>query len=346
MLGALGAGTAGVLAGCLGGFERQSAWRDPPLVENRPAAVYVPAVEEGMKMYGTTTAGPYGVALSYSYPHRFWTVSGTKRNKTPVTADDSIHLMVSIWDEATERTIPLDSGVGIELTRDGSLVSEEVAYPMLSQQMGLHYGANYALDGAGTYSATVTIGGLSVRRTGAFEERFETPQTATFEFEFDTDDLYDIDIREFPDRQGSRDAVAPMEMMHPLGRVRDTESLPGTLLGTAEADAVFRAYLVDDGSRFGVDGAYLYVVAATPYNGFVLPMMGLRATLTSDGDTSLDGPLTRSIEPTIGYHYGTGVEGAVETGDLRLTVEVPPQVSRHDGYETAFFDVDTVEVGW
>ena len=47
-----------LLSGCLGqlGFETQSAWRDPPLVEDRPDAVYYPAIIEGMGMYGTTVA--------------------------------------------------------------------------------------------------------------------------------------------------------------------------------------------------------------------------------------------------------------------------------------------------
>jgi hypothetical protein len=34
----------------------------------------------------------------------------------------------------------------------------------------------------------------------------------------------------------------------------------------------------------------------------------------------------------------------LETGDtVRLTVETPPQLARHDGYETAFLDMDPVE---
>jgi len=44
-----GAATA---AGCLEtlGLQTQSAWRDPPLVDDRPQAVYYPAVTEEMAM--------------------------------------------------------------------------------------------------------------------------------------------------------------------------------------------------------------------------------------------------------------------------------------------------------
>ncbi|SEO97821.1 hypothetical protein SAMN04487948_109117 [Halogranum amylolyticum] len=333
-------GGLGSVAGCLGGFETQSAWRDPPLVENRPSAVYVPAVTEGMKLYGQKTAGPYGVALTYSYPHRFWTVAGTDRTKTPVQSEDSIHLMISLWDDETETVLPLDAGVSIEITKGGSLVSQEVAYPMLSQQMGFHYGSNYELDGGGDYTARVRVGGVGLNRTGSFAGRFEQVETVAFDFTFDTDDLYDVEITRLDDRKGTRDAIEPMEMGFPVGRAPAVDSLPGRKLGSATSgDAVFHAFAVDDGGRFGVDGSYLYVSVRTPHNGIVVPMMGLEATLTRDGERVFDGTLARTLDPSVGYHYGTAVD-AVESGDtLELTVAVPPQVARHDGYETAFFEM-------
>ncbi|SFR61586.1 DUF7350 domain-containing protein [Halogeometricum limi] len=354
VLGTLGSGALAGTAGCLGtlGFETQSAWRDPPLVENRPDAVYVPAITEGMAMFGRTTVGPYGVALTYSYPHRFWTLTGTEFSKTVVESEDSVHLMASLWDAETNTVLPVDSGVTVEVTRDGELVTQEVAYPMLSQQMGMHYGSNYALDGEGDYEVSVRVGGVSLRRTGAFEGRFETPETATFDVTFDTDELYDVPI-ESPENPGSRGAIPPMEMMGiPVGRAPDPESLPGDHLGRATTgDAVFHAFAVgvdggdgaDDGAdeaaaRFG-DDPYLYVSARTPYNGIVLPMMGLSATLSRDGETVAETELARTLDPELGYHYGAHAD-SVEPGDeLRVAVDVPPQVARHDGYETAFVEM-------
>ncbi|PSP89284.1 hypothetical protein BRC90_05255 [Halobacteriales archaeon QS_4_69_34] len=51
-----GAGTASVaaLAGCTGLFETRSVSTGvPPVVENRPEAVYYPSHVEGMEVYGT-----------------------------------------------------------------------------------------------------------------------------------------------------------------------------------------------------------------------------------------------------------------------------------------------------
>ncbi|SFG42666.1 hypothetical protein SAMN04488063_2007 [Halopelagius inordinatus] len=347
VLGALGAGSLVGAAGCLGtlGFETQSAWRDPPLVENRPDAVYRPALTEGMKTYGTTTAGPYGVALTYSYPHRFWTLTGTELSKTVVGAQDSLHLMVSLWDRETRTVLPVDSGVGIEITRDGSLVTEELAYPMLSQQMGLHYGSNYVLDGEGEYEATVSVGGVSLDRTGSFAGRFDSAERASLSFTFDTDDLSDVPLTRLDDA-GERGAVEPMEMEFPVGVAPDAESLPGRHLGRATSgDAVLHAFAIDDADagRFGDSGGtYLYLSARTPYNRITLPTMGVTAALTRDGETAFEGTLSRTLDPELGYHYGASV-GEVRDGDtLDVSVDVPPQISRHDGYETAFLDMPPV----
>ncbi|ELZ97976.1 hypothetical protein C440_01973 [Haloferax mucosum ATCC BAA-1512] len=342
----LGIGALTATAGCLGGFERQSAWRDPPLVEDRPDAVYLPAITEGMKMYGKTTAGPYGVALTYSYPHRFWTVAGSELQKTVVESDDSLHLMASLWDNETGTVLPIDSGLTIEVRRDGDLVAEDVAYPMLSQQMGMHYGSNYRLDGEGDYEARVHIGSPSIHKTGAFADRFASAETATFEFSFDTDTLYDVELKRLGDEAGTRGAVPAMEMMGvPTGKANAVESLGGTHLGRqTSSDAVFDAFVVEDGSRLDGDGSYLCVSARTPYNEFILPMMSVRATVERDGTTVIDGKRLRgTLDPELGYHYGIAVD-AIEFGDtVSLDVDVPPQVARHDGYETAFMSFETMQ---
>ena len=350
-LGGLAAGGLAGTAGCLGalGFDRESAWRDPPVVEDRPAAVYVPAVTEGMKTYGKTTAGRYGVALLYSYPHRFWTLSGTKASKTPVGADDDLHLMASVWDTKTGRALPLDSGVTIEI-RDGSeVVTQEVAYPMLSQRMGLHYGSNYVLDGEGEYEARVHVGGLALRRTGGYAGAFESAAVGTVEFEFETAAIHDVSISE-TDTGGERDALAPMEMDGvPVGRAVAVESLPGTHIGTGRSgDAVFEVFVAPSSAvdgRFG-DDPYLYVSARTPYNGIVLPMMGLQVAVRSDGEVS-ESQLTRTLDPDLGYHYGASVPGISDGDEVTVETTVPPQIARHDGYETAFLEMDAVslEVG-
>jgi hypothetical protein len=274
-------------------------------------------------------------------------VTGDEVGKTVVEADDSIHLMVALWDKQTRTSLPIDSGVTIEITDHDGLVTEEVAYPMLSQQMGLHYGANYELQGEGSYTATVRVGGVSLRRTGTLTSRLESVQTAEFDFEFDTEELYDVSIREL-DNAGSRGAVATMdmEMNVPLGRAPPVDEMPGTHLGRATSgDALFDAFLVEDGSRFDVDETYVYLSARTPHNEIVLPMMGLSLAVTRGGETVLDRRLERTLDHEVGYHYGTG--GVRLSGEDKFTVsvDVPPQVARHDGYETAFVQIDSFSLG-
>jgi arylsulfatase A-like enzyme len=55
---------------------------------------------------------------------------------------------------------------------------------------------------------------------------------------------------------------------------------------------------------------------------------------------------SRTLDPGLGYHYGAALgDTAVESGDdLTLEVPTPPQVARHEGYETAFVDMAPVEV--
>ena len=346
-LGSLAAGGLVGTAGCLGalGFSRESAWRDPPVVEDRPKAVYIPAITEGMKLYGTATAGRYGVALSYSYPHRFWTLSGTETSQTPVEADDDLHLMASVWDEATGRALPLDSGVTIEIRDGGGGVTQEVAYPMLSQRMGLHYGSNYVLDGEGTYEARVRVGGVSLRRTGGYAGAFESARVATVEFEFETAELHEVKLSE-TDSGGERGALAPMEMAGvPVGRAPAVKSLPGTHVGSGRSgDAVFEVFVLESSAgRFGAD-PYLYVSARTPHNEIVLPMMGLNVAVRRDGEV-WESRLTRTLDPELGYHYGASVSEVSSGDEVVISTAVPPQIARHDGYETAFFEMGEVSFG-
>jgi len=346
-LGSVAASGLAASAGCLStlGFSRQSAWRDPPVVADRPAAVYVPAVVEGMRMYGRATAGRYGVALTYSYPHRFWTLSGSELSKTVVGPDDDLHLMASVWDAETGRVLPLDSGVTIEIRQGGELVTQEVAYPMLSQRMGLHYGSNYVLDGEGAYEARIQVGGLSLRRTGGYAGAFASAEVATIDFEFATAALHGVSLSR-PENAGDRGAVAPMEMEGvPVGRAPSADALPGTHIGTGQlGDAVFEVFVVEPdavGGRFGA-APYLYVSARTPHNEIVLPMMGLEVAVRRDGEVR-ESRATRTLDPALGYHYG--VSGVRAGDEVTITTTVPPQIARHDGYETAFLEMGQVSMG-
>ena len=74
--------------------------------------------------------------------------------------------------------------------------------------------------------------------------------------------------------------------------------------------------------------------------------MGLAGTLTgADGDPVIeDVSLEPSLDPKFGFHYGAAVAGATGEETATVAVTTPPQVARHEGYETAFFETPTVEL--
>ncbi len=333
-LGAAAAGALGSLAGCttMNHLIRTTNSREPPLVENRPDAVYFPTHVEGMRLAGTARAGDLKVGLIYTFPHRFWTVEKEDGSyvtkKTAIEKDDAVHLMAMAWDPETGTVIP-DTGLSLEITKDGELVSQEVIYPMLAQRMGFHYGANFPLDGKGTYTVTVSVGGVSLARFGAFEGKFGDAATADVSLSYSEKELQNVSFQRFEDKQGSRGAVEPMDMEAlPVGYAPET--LPGTSLGSGKVgDMVLRGSVVS-ADRFG-NAPYLAVSPRTPYNRLVIPGMALSASVNGESHS-----LNAALDPEVGFHYGASVPGLSPDADASVAVKVPPQVARHEGYETAF----------
>ncbi|WP_269073670.1 iron transporter [Halobacterium sp. KA-6] len=338
-------GVAGV-SGCLQrlGFETQSAWRDPPLVEDRPDGVYYPAIVEGMGVYETTTVNGIGVALMHSFPHRFWTVTGPNKTKVVVSSDDSLHLMASVWDVESGTVLP--TAVSVDIQNEEGNVSTTNLWSMLSPNMGFHYGDNVALSGSGEYEVTVRIAPVQAARTSPFKGRFTETRTAQLQFTFEPSETYDLPIRRLDDKAGTRGTVELMQMDGvPAPVAPPKEQLPGRLLGEASADdAVFCTSLVDEERRFPeTDGPYLVVSPRTPYNRVLLPGMSLSMVVERDGKAVLETGLDGTLDPDLGYYYGT-TAAEVERGDtVTVRIETPPQVSRHDGYETAFMQMSAVQ---
>jgi hypothetical protein len=306
----------------------------------KPPGIYVQSFSETMAMQGTASAGDYEVALMFTVPHTFWTMTGWDRSTTPKTDEDSIHLMAFVWDDDSGTVLP-DAGVSVELYDDADdLVSQEVVYPMLSQPMGFHYGGNFELPGDGTYTATVSVGGISARTTGEFDERFESAASTDIELEFTEETRAQVGSSPL-EQSGNPGALGPMDTMYPKAVAPAKADLPGTVRRTAAIDD---AYLVvtdlDSAERVGEsDSAYLAVSARTRYNEYELSAMALDATLTRDSETVYDGPLARTLSPDLGYHYGAAVPDVQSGYELTLSVGTPPQVGRHEGYETAFLQM-------
>ncbi|WP_136716842.1 DUF7350 domain-containing protein [Halorientalis salina] len=340
-------GTAG-LAGCGLLETEQRSVRSPPLVEDRPDAVYYPTHVEGMEMVGSASAGEYEVAAMYSYPHRFWTVTGSEANITEIQSGDAMHLMATVWDPETGLVLP-ETGLDVVLRKDGELVSEEVIYPMLSQPMGFHYGANFEGDGDGSYAVEINVGavpGDGVRTTGDFDGRFAEPGSATIEFDYSEATKNEISYEEL-DNAGETGALEPMDMeMLPNSTAPAQTDLPGEVRGTATTGDANLVVSVLESPPAGIEasGQYLAVSARTPHNRMIVPAMSLAGTLTRGDSEVFADTLTRTLDPDLNYHYGAVVD-SVESGDtLSLQVETPPQVARHEGYETAFLDMPDAEV--
>ncbi|MFC6726726.1 Tat pathway signal protein, partial [Halobium palmae] len=204
-------------AGCTGLFEAATTTsREPPLVEDRPDAIYVPTHVEGMKPIGTADAGGLTVGAFYSYAHRFWPIENEGgewvATRQDVEREDAVHLMVTVWEPESGVVVP-NTGVTVELTADGESVYEEVVYPMLSQRMGNHYGDNTPVAGDATHEVRVDVGGLDdLARFGTFEGEFGSASSATFEWEYSEAERNKIPFRTLDERQGRRGAVQPMEM--------------------------------------------------------------------------------------------------------------------------------------
>ena len=332
---------AATLAGCTGQFETQTV-RGDDLVQDPPDSVYFPTHIDGMEMAGMGMAGPYKVALSYTFPHRFWTLTGTRTKRVEVGDNTDVHLMATAWDADSGMVVPTANNT-VAVKKGEKSIDERSLWPMLSQPMGFHFGDNVALDGDGTYSAAVQISPPDAKLTGDFEGKFDEQATAEVEFEFSQTALDEEMYKPLDDKKGRQGAVSPMEMeMMPVASTPTTDSFPGEVLTVAKSgDAMFVLATVE-ADRFG--GTQFVVSPRTPYNAYPLPFMGLAATIDRDGETIPDDSLSATFDPELGYHYGTSVDG-VESGDtISLAVETPPQVSRHQGYETAFIEMPTMEI--
>jgi hypothetical protein len=351
-----GVGSALALAGCSGDggsttptdtatdtrtpTDTATATRTPT---DKPGGIYIQTFQERMSMQGTATTGRYRFALMFAVPHDFWTVTGNTVSATTADPEDSLHLMAQVWDAETGTVLP-ETGLSVEITRDGELISEEVIYPMLSQPMSFHYGGNFALPGDGSYTVTLSVGGTPIRRTGAFAGAFGDPASVEIPLEFTQATRDRVNSRPL-ERGGKPGALRPMDMAIPQAVLPAEADLPGTVRGSAMTDdARFVVTTFDDAGRVDADGRYLAASARTRYNRYVLPAMAVDATLERGGETVYEGPLQRTLSPDLGYHYGAAVDGVQSGDELTLSVPTIPQVARHEGYETAFRQMDDVAV--
>lgn len=340
---------AGLLAGCTTADDTEPTATDEPTPTEAywegvdlPDGIYVQPFDGGMSMQGVASAGPYEVAVMYAAPHRFWLVEGDRTRERPIRPADDLHLMASVWDRETGQVVP-ETGLSVEVSRDGDIVSEEVIYPMLSQSMGFHYGGNLILDGDGTYDVAVGVGALPIRATGDFEGRFDAPVTADFELSITDAEREAIEFEETDD-YGEPGAVAPMEM-DMLPSPLSATDVPGDHVGTARTDDAEVLITLLEGDQAPTTAPYLAVALRTRYNELTITAANLSATLQRDGEEVASPDLERTLDSTVGYHYGSHIDVVPEAGDeLVIETATPPQVARHEGYERAFLEMEPISV--
>ncbi len=332
-----GLGTTGLAAsaGCLGFLETEPVSREPPLLENRPEAAYVPTHFEAMEMAGTAKSGRYRVALSYTFPHRFWLVRGDETERVDVEDDEDAHVMVSVWDAETGVALPATTP-RVSFERPDGETREVSPWQMLSQRMGVHYGDNVELGPDGEYEATVQVAPGATRRTDGVEAP-DGPIELSVSFPFSQGRLEDLAFTDVAgDREGVPGALDPMGMTPvTAGRTPPADSFPLDVRGTeTAAGAEFVAATADERGQFatGSDETYVAVSARTAHNRF--PLAAATLAVETGGETH---QLVPTLDPELGYHYAATVSGFSADDALTVRQQAPSQLSRHEGYETAFF---------
>ncbi len=89
-------------------------------------------------------------------PASFVVVTGTQERLVKPAKKDSAHLMVMLSDARTHMPIPYAS-VWATVRQHGKIIYDERQWPMISRSMGVHYGNNLPLHGAGKYTLDLLI---------------------------------------------------------------------------------------------------------------------------------------------------------------------------------------------
>ncbi|WP_049926448.1 iron transporter [Halopiger goleimassiliensis] len=344
VLAAGGSLLAGLSAGCLETLRREDAWRE--LVVDPPEGVYVPPHADGMVRYGSATVEGLEASLFASRPHSFWLVSGTERSRADVRSRHDLHLMVAVRDAETGTVVPAPVRTTIH-TQAGDRVDERSLWPMLSQRMGVHAGDNCSLEGDGRYAVTVEIGEPSATIRG---ERSDLPNATSVEFGFEyaADEIEGLERRLFDEDEGRGDPGALEPMAHARDDHDDStlDEVEGdrTRIGSARVGDV--TVVAIRANSTGEEGTALAVGLRTPYNAYPLVLASVSASVVRGDERLETRSLQESVGPHLGHHYRTDLEPAVlERGDaLAIDLETPPQVARHEGYETAFLEPETVRL--
>lgn len=356
-------GTASTLgiAGCTGSDDTSTATATETETETEqteetetpangnPDYVYYPSHADKMEMLGMAKGGENGrlrVALTAVPPHKFWVVTGKRKSKAGIKDNHTMHLMVSVWDSETGRLAPT-AAPSVTIYRDGEQVMSSVnPWTMLSQPMGVHFGDNLAVEGEGDYKFEVSINEATDELPSSLDSVFNGDTVTITKDGFDpVATVEDLGAMSTGDSEGKPGAIRPMTMdMMPVPQQPKFEDMPVSFSEPKMTDEVRTAVAKTDlsgTSMFDGSETVLAVSPRTRYNRYAVPLTGMKATVVRDGETIYEGDLSSAVHPDYGQFYGASVDNLSEGDEVTVSYTVPPQISRHAGYENAFFALDS-----
>ncbi|ELY94934.1 hypothetical protein C482_17713 [Natrialba chahannaoensis JCM 10990] len=344
-------------AGCLD-FEtlrREDAWRE--LIVDPPGGIYVPPKIDGILEYDSETESGLEISLSAMRPHSFWTGAGTERARADLRSHHTLHLMASVRDAESEVAVPTTVTTRIEHADSGDstdspdatdtantaadTVDQRTPWPMRSQRMGFHYGDNISLPGEGTYKATIRLDPPTIHLADEFADRIDQPVTITIQFEYNPAAI-DVLERTLLDEGEGRGERRALEFMgHASEPVSPTSSAVAHSATGDDIVVTLGRADVSDGAQVSseaTEDTQLAIGVRTRYNRYPVPFAGLSVESVRDGGRQYITEAQETIDPDRGHHYRAGFEeGILESADeLAVSLDVPPQVALHEGYETAF----------
>ncbi len=150
------------------------------------AQIDEPRTTQRMQSVGSTTWEGMRISVARAEPSRFMIFQGQdNRRVVEPQPEDSVHLMAVLADEQTGERIPYSTVWFTIKDQDGDVVFDDRTWPMLSQNMGTHYGVNVGFPEPGTYDVEVQIGAPISARHPEYMDRWLDQFTFETEIEWE-----------------------------------------------------------------------------------------------------------------------------------------------------------------
>jgi len=132
-----------------------------------------------MHLLGSDTWQGMTVELASMPPQPFTIFEGQQTKPVIPTGKDSVHLMAVLADAQSHERIPYASCWVTVTDSTGKIVFDGGLWPMISRDVGTHYGTNVALPGPGRYSVRLRVGPPQAARHPEYTGIWLTPYTMT-----------------------------------------------------------------------------------------------------------------------------------------------------------------------